>query len=437
LARRVKSQSIVADNKKGQSVLASGFKSQQRLVWIFVAGMLCLHLLFFVSLRERITRGYPDFTVFYTAATMVEARLGHQLYDTRLQYEVQKKVVGEIPERRGPLPYIHPPFEALIFVPLSRVPYPEAFAVWDIVNLAVLFGVALLLRGSLTTLRLLPPWEFFIGSLAFFPVFDCFLQGQDSILLLLVCVLGFNALKRDADLLAGCWFGLGTFKFQFVLPIVLLLVIWKRRRVAVGFTVVSVVLVLISARLTGWQALLHYPAYVLEITKSPGLGGVAAGFAPNLRGLTLGLLSPFSKHLGTAVGLLASAALFLFAAVKGREASRPNRLELQLSLAIAVSVLAAWQTNMHDLSLLALPLALIADYCLRALTQEPRRRRCLLLPVLPVLISPLWIALWLVGGAANLMAIPLLWWVWEIGKEMSRDSNSSPNPGYAGSLGLR
>jgi len=404
---------------------------------IFIAGMLCLHLLFFVNLRERIKLGYPDFTVFYTAATILQAGLGHQLYDEHVQYEIQKKVVGEIPDRHGPLPYIHPPFEALIFVPLSWAPYPGAFAEWDLLNLIVLFGAALLLRRSVTTLRLLPLWEFVIGSLAFFPVFDCFLQGQDSILLLLLCVLGFNALKRDSDVLAGCWFALGAFKFQFFIPIVLLLVIWKRRRVAFGFAAVSAVLVLISAALVGWQSLLHYPEFVLQIAKTPSLGGVAAGFAPNLRGLALGLFSPFSKSLGTAVGLLGSIMLFIFAAARGREASRQQSLDLQFSMAVVVSVLAGWQTNMHDLSLLVLPLVLIADYCVRTLAQEPRRWRLLLRPALPVLISPLWIVLWLVGSAVNLMAIPLLWWVWAIGKESSRNFKLQSQPGLRGESGVR
>jgi hypothetical protein len=399
--------------------------------------MLCLHLLFFISLRERIRRGYPDFTVFYTAATILRDGRGHQLYDEHVQYEVQVKSVGQIATRRGPLPYIHPPFEALIFVPLSWLPYPQAFAVWDLLNLVALCGVALLLRRSVDTLRLIPPWQFVSVCLAFFPVFDCFLQGQDSILLLLLCVLGFNALKRENDVLAGCWLGLGVFKFQFVIPIVLLLVIWKRRRVAIGFGVVSALLVLVSAGLSGWQSLLQYPAFVLRITKSPSTGGVAAGFAPNLRGLVLGLFSLLSKPGGTVVALLLSLLLVFLAAMKGREASRPKRLELHFSLAVAVSVLAAWQTNMHDLSLLVLPLALIGDYCLRTLAQEPRRRLFLLLPVLPVLVSPLWIVLWLVGGAVNLMAIPLLWWVWEIGKELSRSGSVSLSPGYAGESGSR
>src|ERR1700683_3039728 len=99
-------------------------RKRRRLSRIFCAGIVCLHLFFFFSQRDRIRRGYPDFTVFYTAATILREGLGPQLYDEHVQYEVQRKCVGEIAERHGPLPYIHPPFEALIFLPLTRLPYP-------------------------------------------------------------------------------------------------------------------------------------------------------------------------------------------------------------------------------------------------------------------------------------------------------------------------
>ena len=389
---------------------------------LFIAGMLCLHLFLFINLRERIKQGYPDFTVYYTAATILRNGLGHQLYDAHVQYEVQKKSVGFISSRHGALPYIHPPFEALIFLPLAYLPYPRAFAIWDLLNLGALFGVALLLRRSVSTLRLIPPWEFVMGSLAFFPIFICFLQGQDSILLLLFCVVGFNALKNRADLLAGCWFALGMFKFQFVIPIVLLIGIWKRRHAAIGFVVVSIFLVLTSVGLAGWESLRSYPAFALQIANAPSLGGVAAEFAPNLRGLALGWPLHFSRTIGTAVALVSSVLLFVFAATRGREEIRPEKLELRFSLAIIVSVLVAWQTNMHDLSLLVLPLVLMADYYRHALPGEPGRsgrRFGLLLPIVPLLISPLWLVLWIAKGDVNLMAIPLLWWVWEIGKESS------------------
>ena len=388
---------------------------------LFVAGILCLHLFLFISLRERIKQGYPDFTVYYTAATILRNGLGHQLYDAHVQYEVQKKSVGVIATRRSALPYIHPPFEALIFLPLCYLPYPQAFALWDLLNLGALFGVGLLLRKSVSALGQIPPWEIVVGCLAFFPLFICFLQGQDSVLLLLLCGLGFNALKKRADLLAGCWFALGMFKFQFVIPIVLLIGIWKWRRAAIGFVGVSVLLVLISVGVAGWGSLLRYPEFTLQIANAPGLGGVAAEFAPNLRGLALGWPLHLPRTVGSVVALVSSILLFVFAAWRGRSRIPQENLELRFSLAVIVSVLIAWQTNMHDLSLLVLPAVLIADYCLRAPKQGGEkfvRRFGSLLPIFPLLISPLWLVLWIAEGVVNLMAIPLLWWVWEIGKRL-------------------
>jgi hypothetical protein len=382
--------------------------------------MLCFHLFFFINLRGRIQQGYPDFTAFYTAGAALRCGLGHQLYDQQLQYEVQKNCAGYSSPRQGALPYIHPPFEALIFLPFTLLPYSQAFMVWDLLGLAELFFVACLLRRSLSALRSIPAWEFVLGSLAFFPVFACLLQGQDSILLLLLCTLGFNALKRESHLISGCWFALGAFKFQWMLPIILLILIWKMRRAAAGFAAVSLVLGLVSAELAGWQNMLLYPAYALHVAKSPSLGGVASNLMPNLRGLVLGWPWPFSSAIGNAAVVLGSLALVLLAAMRGGGAPQPQRLELQFSLAVIVSGLIGWHSNAHDLSLLILPLVLLADYCLNRRAQEPGSGFTLLFPAAPLLISPLWIVLWLGVGQVNLMAIPLLWWAWQIGKELSR-----------------
>jgi glycosyl transferase family 87 len=397
----------------------------RRLVRLFITGMVCLHFLFFFKLLPRIERGYPDFIAFYTAGGALRCGSGHELYDQGVQYEAQKRCAGFSLPRQGALPYIHPPFEALIFLPVTLLPYLQAFMLWDLLGLAGLFYVACLLRRSVGALRSIPAWEFVLGSLAFFPVFACLLQGQDSILLLLLCTLGFNALKRESHFLAGCWFALGAFKFQWVLPMVLLIAIWKMRRVATGFFAVSLVLGLVSLGLAGWQNMLFYPTYVLHVVKSPSLGGVTSNLMPNLRGLILGWPWPFSRAIGNAAVVLASVALFLSAATRGSGGSKPQRLELQFSLAVIVSGLIGWHSNAHDLSLLILPLVLLADYGLNRRAQEAGSGFALLFPALPLLISPLWIVLWLYAGQVNLIAIPLLWWAWRIGKELSRDLHSA------------
>lgn len=384
--------------------------------------MLCLHLFLFISLKGRIEQGYPDFTAFYGSGMLLRHGLGHQLYNSKVQYEAQERFAGNVSSRRGPLPYIHPPFEALIFLPLTLLPYTQAFIVWDLLVLIALFFVARLLRRSVPTLRSIAPWKFVLASVAFFPVFECLLQGQDSVLLLLLCTLGFDELKKEADFLAGCWFALGVFKFQWILPIIVLIIVWKGvwngRRLAGGFAVVSLILVFVSIGLVGWQNMLHYPAYVLSVVNTPSFGGVGSETMPNLRGLLTGWQWPFLRGVGSIAAVSSAVILFLLAATMGRGKSHTQKLELQFSLAVLVSGLIGWHTNPHDLSLLILPLVLVTDYC--AHIQEAGKKFSLLLPAVPLLISPLWIVLWFVSGHLNLMAITLLWWTWKIGKQLGR-----------------
>jgi hypothetical protein len=370
-----------------------------------------LHLLFFVSLRRRIGQGYPDFTVFYTAAKILENNCGRELYSARVQNTVQKAFTGELASRPAALPYIHPPFEALFFLPLTQLPYLQAYAAWDLVNLAVLFALAWLLRTSVSVVPWASAWEFVLIALAFFPIFECLLQGQDSILQLLFCTLAWRGLKKRSDFLAGCWFGLGAFKFQLLIPVVLLVALWQRRRVLIGFAAVLAMLSTLSLALVGWQELLHYPGFALQVASTPALGGVPADFLPNLHGLIMGWPFKLSgAHAAVAV-TTASIGLFFFAVASCRSSSG-QIIDLRFSMAVMVAELIGWQTNIHDYALLLLPILLIANNCLRA--PPSRARWSVLYPLFPILISPLWLLLWLWRGHVNLMAIPLLWCVWNL-----------------------
>jgi len=410
---------------KSQSVAFFKPQSRRRIGVIFIASMLWLNFLFFIDYREATKKGYTDFSVFYTAGTILRQGLGQQLYSRQVQLQVQQGFAGSHPFIRGPLPYIHPPFEAVIFVPLSFLSYRNAFLMWDLASVVMLFGVAAQLRSMIPTLHPTPDWKFVLGSLAFFPVFMCLLQGQDSILQLLVCSLAFRALKKNSDLLSGCWLALGSFKFQFTIPIFLLFLFWKRRRFVFGFVGVSLLLVMVSLGLVGAKSLLGYPRFALQTVDVRALGGVPLSLLPNLHGLAQGWPYPLSGLFGMALAAIASIGLFLFGAMKGRAPARDKNLNLQISLAVCIAMLIAWQTNVHDLSLLILSIFLAADYVFHQTTNQATNSRAFLLPALPLLISPLWMVLWLGIGKVNLMVIPLLWWIWELGKELSRNRQNA------------
>jgi len=390
-----------------------------RRVQIFVIGMLCLHVLLFINLWDRVRRGYPDFTAFYTAGKMLHEGLGRSLYDLRAQYLVQETFAGNISSRHGPLPYIHPPFEVALFLPFTLLPYTQAFLAWDVFNVIALAGVSLLLRPHVNVMHTVPAWKFFCAFLAFFPVFLNLLQGQDSILLLLLCTLGFTALRKRSDFVSGCWLALGTFKFQFVIPLVLLLAVWGRKRLAGGFIVVFLMLGVLSAAIAGWYSSLHYPGFILHIARTPGLGDVPLTLMPNLRGLLEGWSLKFSGAIPEALTALISVILLSWAA-RNCGTTDPTRINLEFSLAVVVSMLVGWHTNTHDLALLILPGLLVLDHYISVMPAQMRKRPSLLFPFVPLILSPLWMLLWFGGSKINLMAVVLLWLCWEISREISK-----------------
>ncbi len=122
---------------------ASRLKS---LALIYLVGVVGVYLTVFWNARRLIAAGLPDFAIYYCAGTVVRQGLGHQLYDPAARFEVQQQFATAVPLFRGPLPWTHPPFEALFFVPFSYFPYLTAYALWNVLNLVLVGATLWLLR---------------------------------------------------------------------------------------------------------------------------------------------------------------------------------------------------------------------------------------------------------------------------------------------------
>jgi len=410
----VQSPAILTTKQNSEHPISGRYRV---LAWIFVTSVLGMHAFFLWSVRDRIARGDPDFTVFYTAGRILRSGLGPHLYESATQQTVQGEFAANTEIRRGPLPYIHPPFEALVFLPLTFLPYRDAFVLWNVLNLGVLLGVAFLLRGICASPAHLPVWKLLLLELAFFPVLANFHQGQDAILLLLLVVLGFRALNRNADLLAGCWIGLGLFKYHLILPLALILAIWRGRKFLFGFGAMALVLALISVALTGWRGALVYPAFAWQIVSNPAFGGIPARQLPNLAGLLAGWQSKGAvPGIVQAMVLVLSAGLLIAMAALKELASDRRLFKVCFSCVVISALLTGYSTNSYDLSLLLVPLAVVAEHTLR----QGRIMAKLVIPVIPLLISPLWFFLWLGWARISLMAIFLVWWLYALYRELKR-----------------
>jgi hypothetical protein len=392
----------------------------KRIARLFCIAMLGMHLFFLWNVRTRIARGDPDFTAFYAAATLVRSGHAVDIYNPSEQFSAQTRFTDDSDLRRGPLRYIHPPFEALLFVPFTFFPYRAAFILWDLANVGMLVAIAVSLRATLLPGSGIHIWDLLLGLLAFFPIFANFFQGQDAILLLLVVTLAFRAMKLRADFSAGCWMALGLFRFQLVIPLVLVLALWGRRRIALGFISVTAVLVLVSAVMVGWENLMRYPGYLWLWASVPGSGRTPRSLLPSLLGLITGWPRLDHIHWLVAIVLLVSAWLVIVVAGMKNRAQEPRFFDFCFACAILASVLVGYNTSTYDLALLVLPLAVMLREGLTGLV-----RVRLLLPIVPLLISPFWFLIGMYWKNFNVIAIFLLWWLFALRHELLRRTGTA------------
>jgi hypothetical protein len=348
-----------------------------------------------------------DFSIFYTAGKIVAEHRGQQLYDYELQESVQRSSI-----RRGAqksdciLPYNHPPFEALLFVPLSSVPYLPAYLVWVGFNLGLLIVAGITIRRHLSLLRAAPLWLWLLACLAYSPIFITLMLGQDSILLLLCYGLAWVALVKKSDFAAGAWLGLGLCKYHLVLPFMLRFVLERRAKVIAGFLTVAVILGLISFAVVGGQGIVSYPRFLLNSERSARPQWNAE--QPNLHGFLVTTLG--NSRLVQVLVLAASLLLVAVAWYGGRNTGSAHTLpgELSFAMNLVMTLLVSYHAYVQDLSLLFFVLLLALDVLI-ARPALPRLVHRILLVCLSILLfSPIYLVLILRFGNLEVLTPMLL-----------------------------
>ena len=373
-----------------------------------LAVMALLNLSLLWGLRGQILGGSNDFMHLYAAGRMTRLGHGGQLFDPRSQYAVQREISEVVRAAGMPYPYLRPPFEALLFVPLSYLPLTAAYLLWTAINLLLIWVFFRLLRSRVPALQRIPQPFWLIAELAFFPVIIVLGQGQDVLLLLLLFTLAFLALSRKREWSAGAWLGLGLFRPQFVLPLVCVLA-WSRRwGVVLGVALAALGWGVITATVFGWPMLLDYPRHLFSSEQALNQEGSLLDQMPSIHGLLSVLLRPLPAVVIVTLVAVVSAIVLLWAA-RFYRLHRAHSLGLAFSAALVASILVSYHAFDHSLSLLLLPLALQLDWLL---TSRHRRITAwlLLLPVLPLFLSPVG-NLMLRNGGFHLYALALVLWL--------------------------
>jgi hypothetical protein len=327
---------------------------------------------------------YRDFKIFYSGARILRAYPGTELYHLDLQARVQTELLQIKSEEA--LPYNHPPFELLLFLPFAGLSYSAAFYLWIAICIACGIAAAKLIGRQLPRLAEIWRWMPYALVVCLFPFFMVILEGQDSALALLLLVAAWVSMRRGADARGGFWLGLALFKFQIVLPLAFILA-FRKPKLLKGFSISAALVGLISLIMIRPAGIISY-IYLLTGMARASSEGVSLKFGmdprliPNLRGLTYGIVSGGGgvlSHLWAtgvivAVGLISLAALvWAIRLVVPAHADSVEGFDLAFSLAVIVSLLVSFHILAHDLVLLAVPFAIVMDQMIALRTAQDAR----------------------------------------------------------------
>jgi Glycosyltransferase family 87 len=323
------------------------------------AYLIGVHLWTWVFNVRYFLAGRADFRAMYAAGYLIRTGQNHQLYDYAVQAHLQDLIVGP---SDTPLPFNHLAYESVLFAPLSVFTYRTAYFIFLFANICLLVICFAMFRPWMQNLKKIYWWLPMALFAAFLPIAAALIQGQDSILLLVLLTASFVLLQRDQPELAGALAGLGMFKFQLVLPIALMFLLWRRWKFVAGFTAISAMAVGLSTWLVGVAQTRAYGHLLLAVGKTTGqdyLRNVATpNQMPNLRGLVFGAthshLPMVAIQLITAIS---SAALFFWLANRRRIGTAPSAA----LTAITAAVLVSYHLNIHDLSVLFIAIVYVLN----------------------------------------------------------------------------
>ncbi len=339
----------------------------------------CYLILLAGSLSSFPQGGSGDFLVSYTAAKILRECNGERLYDLGFQTAVQENILASYGSglSQGPLPYLHPPFFAAIFIPLTFFSARTACYIWICLSTAILFtSILLLYRARRADFKRDFP-SLLLMALAYYPVFETLRKGQSSFLLLLLITACYLGLRRGASLAAGVALGLALMKPQIACVLAAVLLYKRRWRPLVAFATTATALVAGSWLLVGTGGLKAYVRLTEEAVAWEGIHHVYPQAMPNLRG-TIKRIAQLAVGAGgadswvfTAAMIAASAAvvMFMIRTWKGPWTTTSVQFDLRFSQTVLGSILLSPYLYWHDLSLLVLAGILSLSYL--DTTREP------------------------------------------------------------------
>jgi hypothetical protein len=392
-------------------MMKPNLKARYRFVAAFLLAMAIANGIEIWQQRSRLLAGYGDFSSFYSSGLLLRQGKGRLLYDPREEWRVQQEFASTVEIRKGPLPFIRPPFQALVFVPLAYFSYPVALAIWSLIKIVLLWLSARIIPRPNPFFRVYPCWLEVVLCLGLFPVFLDLFMGQDAILFLSIMTAALRCLQSKKDALAGLILALGLFKFHLVVPIVIIVWLAGRARILAGFLPAAAALVGLSCIISGASVLWVYPSYVLALNHTVNGGLITAESMPNLRGLLSAFVgrAPYPGPIHWLVLPVAIVAIvFTIRFWRPIINTGFTGLGLGYCLALLITIVTNYYSLTYDMTLLIIPLLLLGGGFIEQPGLPATARRWIAAGLLLLICTPLYWVLILGLDRAYVLMAPML-----------------------------
>jgi hypothetical protein len=328
-----------------------------------IAIALCLALLLalvysYVSLYVHgdVSAKQTDFLSYYGGSHFAWSGHPSQMYDFKALGAYEKHVAAPKHLRDAVLPYLYPPFVALMFAPLAALTVNAAFLMWVGLSFILLAGAlyAVARHARLSRDGSILYW---VAGLSFLPAFVGLAQGQTSLLLLALISVAVLGLLNGYPVAAGVALALALVKPPYVLPFLVVLLVCRQWKPLSSFVVAAAALVVAPSIALGFSV---NSGYADTMRKASGWRTQLGGWEPKWNHSLEGFFSLLTAAPVSTVLTYAADAGVL--ALVAWSAWRAADLEVPLALATVVALLISPHVLVHDLSLLLLPVGLAASW---------------------------------------------------------------------------
>jgi hypothetical protein len=356
----------------------------------------------------------PDFVQFYTLGRLADGHRMAEAYDFQAFHDAQATFVPRSEELI--FPPVYPPQVAMLFMPLSRLPYAAALRTWTALTI-VLYTLIVWRTWWYFRDRFTDPALVFAAAAAFPPFFQTVIYGQVTILILVPCFLAWRALEREHHVAAGFALGLLAVKPQFG-PVFAVIVLMRRDwRMLIGAAAAITLQVLLVWRVLGTDVFGGYWSVLQTIAAHADALEAKPFQSHSVRTLTRLLPGYFAVATWLAVS-----AVVLWRT--GRLWCTGAPVTIRLGVAILAAVLINPHLIVYDAAILVLPLLWFAAEIVAHASEDDARRYAML-------IYGLFLAFFIPTAAlvkVQLSVLLMLWLLWkQSGYPAAMASSSASN----------